>query len=185
MAIKDIVLYSENKAALRKRCRPAKNVNRRVKRIVQDLKDTLNAHANGIGLAAPQINVHSRVVVVRVGGRQEGSEGGEPGPPIALINPEIIKAAEEEPDFDGCLSFPGLYGETVRPHYLRVTGLDEAGHPFDRVFEGFDAVVVHHEIDHLDGVVFVDRVQDIANLYRLREGPDGRLVRVPLSAMLK
>ena len=185
MTIRDIVLYRENEAALRKRSRPAGNVNRRIKQLVQDLKDTLNAHANGIGLAAPQINVHSRVVVVRLGGEQDGSEESAPGPPIALIDPEIVEAGREERDFDGCLSFPGLYGETVRPHYLRVTGLDEAGRPFDRVLEGFDAVVVHHELDHLDGVLFVDRVEDIADLYRLREDEHGKLVRVPLSAMLK
>jgi peptide deformylase len=104
---------------------------------------------------------------------------------MALINSEIIDAAKEQRDFDGCLSFPGLYSETVRPHYLRVTGLDETGHPFERVFEGFDAVVVHHEIDHLDGVLFIDRVESIEDLYRVRAGEDGELVRVPVSAMVK
>jgi peptide deformylase len=183
MAVRDIVLYLENEAALRKKSRPVKRITRRVKRLVRDLKDTLNDDPGGIGLAAPQINVHSRVVVVRLGGGQdnEGSEK-EPDPPVALIDPQIVKAEDEKRDFDGCLSFPGLYGETVRPHYLRVTGLDEAGRPFDRVFEGFDAVVVHHEIDHLDGVLFIDRVESIEDLYQVREGENGELVRVPVSA---
>jgi peptide deformylase len=88
---------------------------------------------------------------------------------------------DEGKDFDGCLSFPGLYGETVRPHYLRVTGLDEGGHPFDRAFTGFDAVVVHHEIDHLDGVLFIDLVASLDDLYHVREGENGEFVRVPLS----
>ena len=183
MAVRDIVLYPENKAVLRKKSKPVRSVNRRVKRLVRDLKDTLNDHPDGIGLAAPQINVHSRVVVVRLGsGRDDESE---PGPPLALINPRVLEAGNEEKDFDGCLSFPGLYGETVRPHYLRVTGLDEAGNSFDRVFEGFDAVVVHHEIDHLDGVLFIDRVESIEDLYRVREGENGELVRVPVSVVVK
>ncbi len=186
MAVRDIVLYLENEAALRKKSKPVRSavLPRRVGRLVRDLKDTLNDHPDGIGLAAPQINVHSRVVVVRLGGRRDGSES-EPGPPLPLINPRILEAGNEEKDFDGCLSFPGLYGETVRPHYLRVTGLDEAGNPFDRLFEGFDAVVVHHEIDHLDGVLFIDRVESIEDLYRVSEGENGELVRVPVSVVVK
>jgi peptide deformylase len=182
MAVRDIVLYLENEAALRKKSKPVKSVNRRIRRLVRDLKETLQDHPNGIGLAAPQIHAHSRVVAVRLGGGQDGDgDTREPDPPLALINPEIVEAGNEERDFDGCLSFPGLYAETVRPHYLRVTGLDEAGNPFDRVFEGFDAVVVHHEIDHLDGVLFIDRVEDIEDLYRVRADEDGNLVRVPVS----
>jgi len=183
MAAREIVLYLENEAALRKESRPVGRITRRVKELVRDLKDTLNDHANGVGLAAPQIDAHSRVVVVRLGGGQD-DEGNvrEPDPPIALIDPQIVEAGDEKRDFDGCLSFPGLYGETVRPHRLRVAGLDEAGHPFDRLFEGFDAVVVHHEIDHLDGVLFIDRVQNIEDLYRVREDENGDLLRVPVSA---
>jgi peptide deformylase len=182
MAVRDIVLYLENEAALRKKSRPVGRVTRRVRRLVHDLKDTLNAHVNGIGLAAPQIDAHSRVVVVRLGGGPD-DEGNarEPDPPIALIAPQIVEAGDEKRDFDGCLSFPGLYGETVRPHHLRVAGLDEAGQPFDRLFEGFDAVVVHHEIDHLDGVLFIDRIENVEDLYRVREDENGEPVRVPAS----
>lgn len=181
MAVRDIVLYPKDEAALREKSVPVRRIDRRIRRLVQDLKDTLNDHPEGIGLAAPQINAHSRVVVVRLGGGQDDET--EPGSPLPLINPEIIKARNEEKGFDGCLSFPGLYGETVRPHYLRVTGLDEAGKPFDRVFEGFDAAVVHHEIDHLDGVLFVDRVERLEDLYQVREDEHGKLVRVPMSAV--
>ncbi len=183
MAIRDLALYPESEAVLRKRSKPVRSMSRRVKRLVQDLKDTLNDHPEGIGLAAPQISAHSRVVVVRLGGGRDGE--GKPGPPLPLVNPEVIEARNEERDFDGCLSFPGLYGETVRPHYLRVTGLDEVGNPFDRIFEGFDAVVVHHEIDHLDGVLFIDRVESIEDLYRVREGENGELVRVPVSVVVR
>jgi len=179
MAVREIVLYPERADVLRKESEPVESVTQRVRRLVQDLKETLNAHQEGIGLAAPQIAVNTRVVVVRLGGQAENSEAG---PPLALVNPEIVEARDRRRDFDGCLSFPGLYGETVRPHYLRVTGLDEAGCPFDEVFEGFDAVVVHHEIDHLDGVLFIDRVDHPEDLYHVRENEDGELIRVPLSA---
>jgi peptide deformylase len=180
MAVKSIVLYKENEAALRRKSEPVRVVNRRVKKLVRDLKDTLLDRADGIGLAAPQIDVPSRVVVVQLGRSQDQSEVE---PPVALINPEIVEAKDDQRDFDGCLSLPGLFAETVRPHYLRVTGLDEWGKPFDRVFEGFDAVVVHHEIDHLNGVLFIDRVASVADMYTVRENEDGELVRVPVSTV--
>jgi len=181
MAVKPIILYSENEAALRRKSEPVRAVNRQVKKLIQDLKDTLLSRDDGIGLAAPQINVPVRVIVVRLGGRDNGKD--EPGPPVALINPEIVEARQEKKDFDGCLSFPGLFAETVRPHYLRVTGLDEWGKPFDRVFEGFDAVLVHHEIDHLEGVLFIDRVTRMEDLYRVRRDKNGELIRVPVSTI--
>jgi len=181
MAERDIVLYSKNEAALRKKSEPVRVVNRRTKKLIRDLKETLATHPEGIGLAAPQINVHQRVAVVRLNSRNE--EEKEPDPPIALINPEIVEAKNDQRDFDGCLSFPGLFAETVRPHYLRVKGLDEHGQPFDRVFEDFDAVLVHHEIDHLDGVLFIDRVEKVDDLYRVREDEEGNLVRVPVVAV--
>jgi len=178
MSIHRIVLFNEDPAALRKKSEPVRVVNRRVKKLVKDLKETLLANSNGIGLAAPQINIHSRIVVVRLGGR---SDDDEPGPPLALINPEIVVAGQAERDFDGCLSLPGIFAETVRPHYLEVTGLDEWGRPFQQTFTGFDAVVVHHEIDHLNGVLFIDRVERLEELYRVKEDENGQLVRVPVA----
>ena len=174
MALKPIVLYNENQAALRKKSDPVRVINRRVKKLIKDLKDTLLDRNDGIGLAAPQINVHSRVVVIRLGSHDDDND--EAGPPIALINPEIVEAKNDEKDFDGCLSFPGLFAETIRPHYLRVKGLDEWGKPFDRIFEGFDAVLVHHELDHLDGVLFIDRVTNLEDMYRVQEDENGELV---------
>jgi len=181
MAVRDIVLFADNQDALRKRSEPVQAVNRRVKNLVEDLKDTLAHQPEGIGLAAPQIKVHHRVIVVRLGGGSDGRK--ELGPPIALINPQIIETGYEEKDFDGCLSFPGLFAETVRPHLLRVTGLDEWGQSFECIFGGFDAVVVHHEIDHLDGVLFIDRVERVEDLYRVRAADNGHLMRVPVSVM--
>jgi peptide deformylase len=176
MTVRDILIYPQHKAELRRKSDPVAGLNRRVMRLILDLKDTLQANSDGIGLAAPQINNHKRVVIVRLGTASDGSD--EPGPPIALVNPKIIESSDERKDLDGCLSFPGLYGETSRPHRLRVTGLDEDGKSFDRVYEGFDAVVVHHEIDHLDGVLFIDRIENWDDLYTVRKNEPGELVRV-------
>jgi len=180
MTVKNIVIYPEGKEILRRKCHPVKRIRQEATKLVRDLVDTLSAHPGGIGLAAPQIGVHQRIVVVRLGGKPNSEV--EPGPPLPLINPKIVEAGDEKLDFDGCLSFPSLYGETMRPHHLRVVGLYGNGRAFDRVFDGFDAVVVHHELDHLDGVLFIDRVKRIEDLYQVREDENGELVRVRLSA---
>jgi peptide deformylase len=179
MAAREIMIYPPHKEELRRKSESVAGVKRPVRRLIRDLKDTLQASSDGIGLAAPQINVHQRVVIVCPGSEKDGK--WESGLPVALVNPQIIEARDEGKDFDGCLSFPGLYGETIRPHYLRVTGMDEEGQPFDRVFEGFNAVLVHHEIDHLDGVLFIDRIEKLEDLYRLSVNADGKLVHVPVS----
>jgi len=179
MAVRDILIYPQHKAELRRKSEPVAGLNKKVMRLILDLKDTLLASSDGIGLAAPQINTHQRVVVVSL--RDASDESGEPGPPIVLVNPKIIEASEVQKDFDGCLSFPGLFGETSRPHRLRLTGLDEDGKSFDRVFEGFAAVVVHHEIDHLDGVLFIDRIENWDDLYTVQKNEHGELVRVPVT----
>jgi peptide deformylase len=183
MTVRDIVLYAENAAVLRQKSRPVRSVNHAARKLIKDLKETLETSPEGIGLAAPQINRHWRVVIVCLGVRND--EESEPDPPIALVNPVVVEAGKEERDFDGCLSFPGLYAETIRPHFLRVTGLAENGKTFDRLFTGFDAVVVHHEIDHLDGVLFIDRVARPEDLYRIQEDEHGRLLRVPATMSLR
>jgi len=182
LAIKDIVLYPEKENVLRRKSMPVDTMNRKVKRLIRDLKDTLGAHPNGIGLAAPQIDAHFRVVIVQLDSSNPSKTSGKIF--TTLVNPVIQEAKQEIRDFDGCLSFPGLFGETIRPHYLRVSGLDDQGEPFDRVFTGFDAVVVHHEIDHLDGVLFIDRIEDIDDLYRIEKDSNGKHIRVPFSEYL-
>jgi len=182
MTARKILIYPESKEELRMKSEPVESVSSGVKKIIKDLKDTLKEHGEGIGLAAPQINIHKRVVIVCLGNDQNGE--WEAGPPKALINPQIIMEADERKDFDGCLSFPGLYGETIRPHKLRVIGLDESGHSFDEVFQGFNAVVVHHEIDHLEGILFIDRIKSPEDLYRLHKKPGGELVKVPIGVKI-
>jgi peptide deformylase len=176
MAVRSVIEYSDHKVALRQKSKAVARVNQKVHRLIQDLKDTLNAGSGGIGLAAPQLNIHKRVVAVCLGLESDGE--WQAGPPIALINPEIVEASDERVDFDGCLSFPNLYGETIRPHHLRVTGLDEMGQPLNRVCDSFNAVLVHHEIDHLNGVLFIDRIASPQSLYAVREDEAGNMVRV-------
>lgn len=179
MTIRKILLHSENEKELRKKSEAVQHITPQVKRIIRDLKDTLLAHGDGIGLAAPQIRIHQRVVIVCVGAEREGK--WEAGPPRVLINPRIILEQDLQKDYDGCLSFPGLYGETIRPHHLQVIGQNEEGHPFDEIFDGFNAVVVHHEIDHLDGVLFIDRVNSTDDLYTLRKNEQDEWIRVPFT----
>ena len=182
MAIRKILLYSKDAAALRRKSESVRKVNQRVRALIQDLKDTLMDCPEGAGLAAPQINAHERVVVVRLGLHDE--EELPTVRPTALINPEIVEARDERRDFDGCLSFPGLYGTTRRPHYLKVKALEETGQPFERVFEDFDAILVHHEIDHLDGVLFIDRIEQLGDLYMVCKRAGGKPERIPVQGPL-
>jgi peptide deformylase len=112
MAVREILLYSKHPAELRQKSKGVPFVNQKVLKLIRDLKDTLEASSDGIGLAAPQINIHKRVVIACLGEIVDGR--WQAGPPVALINPEIVEASGERRDFDGCLSFPGSYGEMVR-----------------------------------------------------------------------
>jgi peptide deformylase len=183
MAVREILVYPQHKTELRRKSDPVIGIKRPVRRLIRDLKDTLQTSSDGVGLAAPQINVHQRVVIVCLGSEMESN--WRAGPPVALVNPQIVETGDERKDFDGCLSFPGLYGETKRPHHLRVTGMDEGGQPFDWFFDDFNAVLVHHEIDHLDGVLFIDHIERLEDLYRLSVNESGELVRIQVSGGLE
>ena len=163
MAVRPIVLYENDPDTLRKVSEPLDGLDASTTDLIRDLKDTLKQERGGVGLAAPQIHVHKRVILVCLGA---GTAGRTPSAPMAILNPEILEADDDRPDDDGCLSFPGLYGVTVRPHHVVVCGLDEEGVRAQWTFDGFDAVVVHHEIDHLEGVLFIDRLRSPADLYR-------------------
>lgn len=154
MPVRRIVLFASNPDFLRRKSEPIQDGVDAWRDLLVDLKDTLRRHANGVGLAAPQIGVAKRAIVVCLG----TEPGGGHEPPVGIINPEILEAGRELLDVDGCLSLPGLCAETVRPHFLRLRGIDEQGRRAEWTLEGFDAVMVHHEVDHLDGVLFIDRV---------------------------
>lgn len=105
--------------------------------------------ANGVGLAAPQVGILQRVIVVAPDGMK----------PTAMINPRVVKAEGEFVGQEGCLSIPGLYGDVTRPEYVEIEALDRRGREVVYELEGMPAKVAQHEIDHLDGVLFIDKVE--------------------------
>jgi peptide deformylase len=127
--------------------------------LIADLRDTM-AHLNGAGLAAPQIGVGLRVVIFGVRANPRYPQAGEV-PDTVLINPLLEPlATDQEEDWEGCLSVPGMRGMVPRYRHLRYSGFDERGGRIERSVEGFHARVVQHECDHLDGVLYPMRVRD-------------------------
>lgn len=130
---------------LRKKSRPVRVVNKSIRKLLDDMAETMYA-AQGVGLAAPQVGISKRVVVVDVG---EGL--------WELINPEIIYQEGEEVGVEGCLSIPGVAGEVKRAYRVRVKGLNRHGGVQVISAEGLGARALQHEIDHLDGILFIDK----------------------------
>jgi peptide deformylase len=130
--------------------------------LLQDMRDTMIA-LNGAGLAAPQIGVPLRVVIFGM----ESSPRYPDAPPVPyteLINPELIPLGpEEDEDWEGCLSVPGMRGRVPRYARLRYRGFDPSGRVVDRSVEGFHARVVQHEVDHLDGILYPARIRDFGS----------------------
>lgn len=128
--------------------------------IIQDMFDTMK-HAKGAGLAAPQIGIPLRIVIFGIEFNPRYPDA-EPVPETILINPEIeILDAETEAAWEGCLSVPGMRGKVYRARKICYRGMSAEGEPFERVAAGFHARVVQHEVDHLDGVLYPRRIQDL------------------------
>lgn len=135
---------------LKKVARPVEAVDDRVRAIVADMFETMYA-AKGVGLAATQVDIHERIIVI------DTSE--ERNCPVVLINPELVACSEHERDWEeGCLSLPGIYDKVARPERVRVRALDAQGQPFEIEADELLAVCVQHEMDHLEGKVFVDHL---------------------------
>ncbi|MGI6406823.1 MAG: peptide deformylase [Syntrophaceticus sp.] len=135
---------------LRQKCRRVSVINKKVKKLLTDMKEAMY-EANGVGLAAPQVGVSKRVVVVDVG---EGV--------WELINPEIVSRDGEELGVEGCLSIPGVAGEVSRAARVKVRALNRDGQQQLITAEGLGARALQHEIDHLDGILFIDRATNIS-----------------------
>jgi peptide deformylase len=128
--------------------KPVAAVDERVRALVAAMFETMYA-SNGVGLAATQVDVHERIIVMDI------SE--ERNQPLALINPEIVRHSAENKEWEeGCLSVPGIYDKVTRPATVRVRALDAQGQPFEMDADGLTAVCIQHEMDHLLGKVFVD-----------------------------
>jgi len=135
---------------LRTVAKPVTEVDDNIRRLVVDMFETMY-DAPGIGLAASQVNVHKRVVVIDVS--EDKSQ------PLVFINPEIEVLDTEVSEYDeGCLSVPGFYETVVRPEHIRVKALDRDGNPFEIEPQGLLAVCIQHELDHLNGKLFVDHI---------------------------
>lgn len=145
----EIVIYPH--PALRHKSKPVKRVDSHLRQIVQQMFD-LMYEANGVGLAANQINLPLRLFVVNLqGNREEGEE-------LVFINPVISRAKNTDEGEEGCLSLPGVYGKVIRPRQVRVNAYNLAGEEYEADVDGMFARVVQHELDHLDGVLFPDRM---------------------------
>ncbi len=144
MAIRNIV--TEGDEILRKVCRKIEKFDDKLKELLEDMAETMY-NSNGVGLAAPQVGLLKRIVVIDVG---EGL--------IELINPVIIEKSGEQREVEGCLSIPGEYGITIRPMKVTVEAQDRNGNYFQVKGEGLLARAFCHEIDHIDGILFKDRV---------------------------
>ena len=146
MALRNIRYYNEENTILRKKSKIVKIIDAKTRILLSDMADTMY-RANGVGLAAPQIGILKRLVVIDIG---EGL--------IKLINPVILEQSGEQQDMEGCLSVPDISGEVVRPQKVRIKALNEDGDYFE--MEGTDllARAFCHELDHLDGILFVDKI---------------------------
>ena len=144
MPVRPIMLYKRD-TILRKRSKMVETVDGGVRALLSDMAETMY-HENGAGLAAPQVGVLWRVIVIDIG---EGL--------VQLINPQIVDSKGEQTGQEGCLSIPGVWGIVKRPYAVTVKGLDENAKPVRIQGEGLLARALCHEIDHLDGILFVDR----------------------------
>ena len=156
MALRKIVLQGEE--CLSKVCRPVTEFNSRLHTLLDDMTETL-LDSGGVGLAAPQVGILRRVCVVQ----------NEDDEIIELINPEIIKTEGEQTGLEGCLSVPGKYGIVTRPMVVRVRAQDRDGNPFEVEDEDLTARCFCHEIEHLDGHLFVEHTDHLMTEEELEE----------------
>ena len=156
MAIRNIRTLGDE--ILRKKAKEVTEMTPRIQELIDDMFETMY-EANGVGLAAPQVGVLKRIVVIDVG------EG-----PIILINPEILETSGEQTGEEGCLSVPGKCGQVTRPNYVKVRALDEDMNEFEMEGEGLLARAFCHEIDHLDGKMYVDLVE--GGIHNVEEGEE-------------
>lgn len=140
---------------LKKVAQPVETVDAEIRRLLDDMLETMYA-APGIGLAAPQVGISKRMLVIDVSGRDEDPK------PMKIINPEVVYQSEDLSSYDeGCLSFPEQFAEVKRPATIRLRYLDETGTQHEIDADGLRATCIQHEIDHLDGIVFVDHISSL------------------------
>lgn len=145
MATREIRVMGDE--CLTKVCRPVTEITPRIEQLIEDMLETMY-EANGVGLAAPQVGVLRRVVVIDIG------DG-----PIVMINPEIIEESGSQTGDEGCLSLPGKAGQVTRPNYVKARFTDVDGELYEIEGEELLARAICHELDHLDGHMYVEKVE--------------------------
>lgn len=149
MSLRDILKYPDKR--LRKKSLPVKKIDKNLLKLLDDLADTMY-NAPGVGLAAPQLGEHVRVAVVDISSKDEENNL------IELINPVIAESGGSQISEEGCLSVPGFYGNIRRKNSITVEAQDRDGKKFELSADGLFSRVLQHEIDHLDGILFFDRM---------------------------
>lgn len=161
MALREIVIAPN--PVLKQPAEPVRSVDSGIRALLDDMLETMYA-APGIGLAAPQISISQRLVVIDTAGKDE-----EPDP-IRMVNPELIWTSDEMQKLEeGCLSLPDQWGEVTRHNAIRVAWLDENGIRREREATGLLSACIQHEIDHLDGILFVDHMSALKRNMILRK----------------
>jgi len=161
MAVRPIVLA--NDPILRQKSKKVKDFGEVMQVLMDDMIETMQA-ANGAGLAAPQVGVLERVIVIQL---PEDEEDPQSGKLFALCNPQIVRADGEEEGDEGCLCLPGYAGEVKRATSVTVKAQDRRGRKVRIKAEGFLARVFQHEVDHLDGILYIDRVESPDKIRRI------------------
>lgn len=159
MAVLPIVRYPD--AVLRQKAKRVSNIDGSVQRLIDDMVDTMH-EIEGVGLAAPQIGVSLRVIVIELPGEEM----------LALVNPQIVKRSGERLVEEGCLSVPGYRGEIERSLKVIVKGLDRNGREVRVRGEGLLAQALEHEIDHLNGMLYIDQLESMDKLSKLEPGDE-------------
>ncbi|TCN25669.1 peptide deformylase [Mesobacillus foraminis] len=157
MAVRKIVMHPAD--ILEQECEQVTVFDRKLGKLLDDMYDTM-IKFDGVGLAAPQIGINKQIAIVDI-----DDEHGT----IELINPEIMEASGEQTGPEGCLSFPGLFGEVTRPYKVKVKALNRKGKAFQLEADDFLARAIQHEIDHLHGILFTSKVSRYLNEKELEE----------------
>ena len=175
MAVRRVLRMGE--PLLRAVAAPVERFDAALAALVADMDETMR-HLNGAGIAAPQIGVSARVVIFELKDNPRYPQL-TPVPYTVLVNPLVTPlTTEQDEGWEGCLSVPGMRGLVPRFRRLRYQGFDAHGAPIDRVVEGFHARVVQHEVDHLDGVLFPQRVRDLRN-FGFEDALAGQMTPMP------
>lgn len=167
MAVVPVLIYPH--PLLKKKAPVADPADPQLARVFEDLVDTLRHHRGCVGLAAPQIGHLVRALVVDVSGSPRARDHHGL---MRIVNPVLAESSQWKIGREGCLSFPDLLANVKRAQKARVQGLGVQGEPLDLACTGYEAVALQHEIDHVDGIVFLDRIRSSHDLFERRRRPD-------------